>query len=277
MTNVREIDSDAFGPAVLQRSHEVPVVVDFWAAWCGPCRVLGPVLERLAEEYDGGFELVKVDVDRNQALASQFGVQGIPFVLGFRNGQPAAQFTGALPEHAVRQWIDNLLPSPADLAVDAARDAALAGDDDRAEALFRGVVAEDPGHVEAGCGLASLLIARNDTDEALEVLGRLSPTPEVERLQAAARLAASQGSDIPALEARLEADPSDEVARIELAQALAGRQEYEPAFDHLLKVVAARGPRRDEARQALLDIFGLLGNEHPLVPIYRRELANHLF
>ncbi len=277
MNYVRDIDTDAFGPAVLQRSHEVPVVVDFWADWCGPCKVLGPVLERLAAEYDGAFELVKVDVDANQQLAAQFGIQSIPNVIAFRNGVPLSQFTGALPEAQVRSFIDGVLPTEADRIVEAARDAVLDGDEARAEELFRQVLASDADHQEAGTGLAALLIARGETDQALIALGKLSPTPEVEKLQAAARLTASQGSDIPALEAALEADPGDEAARIELAQALAARTEFEPALDHLLKVVAAKGAHKDDARQAMLDIFGLLGQSHPLVTTYRRELANALF
>ncbi len=277
MSYVRDIDTEAFGPAVLQRSHEVPVVVDFWAEWCAPCRTLGPILEKLAGEYRGQFELVKVDVDANQALARQFGVQGIPLVLAFRNGQPVDRFTGALPEAAVRKWLDGILPTEADRLVDAARDALLDGDEEEADRLLREVLAADPDHHDAGTTLASLLIARGETDEALIVLGRLSPTAEVDRLQAAARVAASQDTDVPALEARLAADPDDEDARVELAQALAARREYEPALDHLLAVVAARGERQDDARQAMLDVFGLLGNEHPLTTGYRRRLANVLF
>ncbi len=277
MSFVKDIDTEAFGPAVLQRSHEVPVVVDFWAEWCAPCRTLGPILERLAGEYAGQFELVKVDVDANQALAAQFGVQGIPFVLAFRDGQPVDRFTGALPEPAVRQWLDGIVPTEADRLVDAARDAIIAGDEAEADQLLRSVLAGEPGHQEAGTTLASLLLARGDTDEALIVLGHLSPTAEVERLQAAARVAASQTSDIPALEARVAADPDDEDARLELARALAAHQEYEPALDHMLRVVSSGGSRKDDARQAMIDVFGLLGNEHPLTGDYRRRLANALF
>lgn len=277
MSNVKDIDTASFGQAVLQRSHEVPVVVDFWAAWCGPCRTLGPILEKVAGERAGDVDLVKVDVDANQQLAAQFGVQGIPNVIAFRDGEPVSRFTGALPEHAVRQFVDSILPTETDRMVDAARDAVLTGDEPGAEELFRRVLAERQDHQEAGTGLAALLIARGDTDEALIVLGKLSPTAEVERLQAAARLTSSQDSDIPALEARIEADPADEGARIELAQALAAKAEFEPALDLLLKVVAAKGERMDDARQAMLDIFEIVGSSHPLAVTYRRELANALF
>jgi len=121
-TYVRDVDAAAFQRDVVERSKEVPVVVDFWAAWCGPCKILGPILERLAGEHNGGFELAKVDVDSNQTLAGQFGVQGIPTVVGFRDGRPVSRFTGALPEHNVRQWLGGIIPSEADLLV------AMAGD-----------------------------------------------------------------------------------------------------------------------------------------------------
>ena len=277
LNHVRDVDTAYFAQAVLQRSHEVPVVVDFWAEWCGPCKVLGPLLEKAAADYGGAFELVKVDVDRNQSLSTDFRVQGIPTVVAFKGGQPVARFTGALPDRSVRAWLDGLLPTEADVKVDRARDAALSGDSPAAEALFRDVLTADADHQDAGTGLAALLIARGETDEALAVLGRLGRTSEVEKLEAAARVAASQGSDVADLERRLEEAPDNEATRIDLAQALAARAEFEPALDHLLKVVAAKGLLKERARLAMLDVFELLGNEHPLVQDYRRRLAEVLF
>lgn len=277
MSYVRDVDTDDFSREVLARSHEVPVVVDFWAAWCGPCKVLGPVLERAADDYDGAFELVKVDTDRNQGLAGEFKVQGIPTVIGFRDGQPVARFTGALPEGQVRNWIDELLPSEADGLVDRARDAAIDGDSPGAEEYFRAALEVTSDHPDAGTGLAALLIARGETQEALDVLGRLSPTSEVDKLRAAARVAASQGSDVQELEQALEAAPDNDRLRIDLAQALAARSEFEPALDHLLKVVRNRGNLKDEGRLAMLDIFEVLGSDHPLTVTYRRELASALY
>jgi len=252
-------------------------VVDFWAAWCGPCRTLGPALERVAEEYRGAFELVKIDVDANQQLAAQFGVQSIPTVLAFRDGKPVSQFMGAIPEPQIRQFIDAILPTEADRKVDEARSRALDGDETGAEALFREVLAEDPGHGEAGTGLAALLIARGDTDEALIVLGKLGRTGEVERLEAAARVQANHGVDLSDLEARVVADPGDDAARVDLGQALAANGEYEPALDHLLEAVRTGGEHREAARQAMVDVFGLVGPSHPLTASYRRALANALF
>lgn len=276
-THVRDISAEEFPEAVLQRSREVPVVVDFWAAWCGPCKVLGPVLEQVAHDMAGAFDLVKVDVDANPQLAAQFGVQGIPMVVGFRDGAPVSHFTGAIPEESVRAWLAEVLPSELDLLVDEARDAVLAGDLDLAEARFRDVLVRQADHHDAATGLAALLISRHETDEALIVLGKLPPTAEVERLQAAARLAATSNSDVGALEAKVSAAPGDDGARIDLANALAGTGQFEPALDHLIAIVEKKGEQMDAARQAMLDIFDVIGDAHPLTAPYRRRLSNALF
>ena len=274
---VKDVDTANFPQEVLQRSREVPVVVDFWAEWCQPCRILGPILEKVASEAGGAFDLVKVDVDSNQELAAQYGVQGIPMVLAFRDGAAVDTFTGALPEPAVREWIERILPTELDLMVDQARNAQLSDDSVTAEHILRQVLDQKSDHSEAGTSLASLLIDRGETDEALIVLGRLVPDAEVDRLQSAARLKASSGRDLPDLEARVAANPDDEGLRLELAKALAARAEFEPALDRLLSVVRTKGPLKDDARMAMLDIFEVLGDEHPLTQTYRRQLANALF
>jgi putative thioredoxin len=274
---VTDVTTEDFPTAVVQRSREVPVVVDLWAEWCGPCKVLGPVLEKLAAEANGAWELVKVDVDTNQELSDRLGVQGIPTVVAYRDGMPVSRFTGAIPEAAVRQWLEQIVPSELDRAVDEARDAALAGDAERAEYLFRAVLETRTDHPEAGTGLASLLIARGDTDEALIVLGKLVPTPEVDRLQAAARLTQARSIDVSELERAVVADPTDGGARLALARAIASHGEYEPALDRMLAVVREKGDAADEARLAMLDIFEVLTNEHPLTAVYRRQLASALY
>jgi putative thioredoxin len=274
---VKDVDTANFPQDVLQRSREVPVVVDFWATWCQPCLILGPILEKVAADSGGSFELVKVDVDSNQELSAQYGVQGIPMVVAFRDGKIADSFTGALPEPAVRQWIEGILPTEMDLMVDQARTALLEDDDVAAEHILRQVLDQQSDHSEAGASLASMLIERGETDEAMIVLGRLAPDSEVDRLQSAARLKASSGQDLSELEAQLAADDSNEDARLALAKALASQSEFEPALDHLLAVVRAKGPKKEDARVAILDIFGVLGDEHPLTQTYRRQLATALF
>jgi putative thioredoxin len=277
MAHVKDISQQEFGQEVLQRSNEVPVVVDFWATWCGPCKTLGPALESLAAEYDGAFELVKVDVDQNQALAQQFGIQSIPTVVAFKDGQPVSQFMGAIADQQIRTFLDALMPTELDLLVDTARDLAFDGDEEAASAVFSQVLEQVPDHMEAGTGLASLLIARGDTQSALIILGKLPRTTEVEKLEAAARVTAAQGVDLSDLEKRLAADPSDDPTRIELGQALAAKGEYEAGLDHLLTVVSAKGQHLEAARQSMVDVFGVLGSDHPLTVSYRRALANALF
>jgi len=274
---ISNVTTDEFPVAVLQRSHEVPVLVDFWAEWCGPCKTLGPMLERLTIEHDGEFELVKIDVDQNQELSQQFGIQGIPTVIAFDGGAPASRFTGALPEPQIREFLATVLPSELDKRVEQARDAALMGNLAEAEQIFRDVLAEQSDHPDAGTGLAALLLARQETEDALIVLGKLTPSPEVERLQAAARLGEARGDDLGELERRLEASPEDGSVRLEFARALAARSEFEPALDHMLAVVRQRDDHLDNAKTAILDVFGLLGNEHPLTITYRKQLTSALF
>ncbi|MFQ5554778.1 MAG: thioredoxin [Acidimicrobiia bacterium] len=275
--HVTNISADEFPQAVLQRSRDVPVVVDFWAEWCGPCKTLSPMLEQAAAEGAGVFELVKIDVDQNQELSAQFGIQSIPTVIAFRDGTPVSQFSGAIPQDAFNKWLEGILPTELDKAVDHGRDAALRGDVTGAEHIFRQVLEQSPHHQEAGTSLASLLLSRGETEDALILLGKLSPTPEVSQLQAAARVGSGRRDDVGVLHAKVETDPADSVARIELASALAAQSEYEPALDHLLYVVRSKGEGKEDARKAMLDIFGVLGDGHPLTTAYRRQLASALF
>lgn len=275
--NIKDSDLAGFQQDVLNRSREVPVLVDFWAEWCGPCKALSPLLERITVAGGGAFDLVKVDVDANQELAQQYGVQSIPTVVAIKDGKEVDRFMGALPEQQVVEFIQGILPSELDLMVDQARTALVNGDTAGAEHILRQVLDQQSDHQDAGTSLAALLIDHGSIDEAMIVLGKLVPDAEVERLQAAARLRESSGGDIAELESAANAEGADDDAQLDLARALAAQGEFEPALDRLLSVVKQRGDGKEEARQAMVDIFGVLGNEHPLTSTYRRQLATALY
>jgi putative thioredoxin len=276
-TNERE-----FERTVLERSKEVPVVVDFWAPWCGPCRTLGPLLERLAVEQDGAFVLAKVNVDENQRLAAAFGVQSIPLVLGFRDGKVVAEFLGALPESGVRDFLARLLPSEGELTAHEGEELLAAGEEKEAEAAFRRALDLDPRCDRALIGLGRVLSGRGEDGEALELLERVIPGTELrheaDRLAAAIRIRQAGAFDEQPLRARIEADANDLEARFELAQGLAASGRYDEALrEHLEIVRRDRSFRDDGARKAMLDVFELLGNGNEIVERYRSELAKVLF
>lgn len=275
--HVIDVTTEDFQQRVLMRSREVLVLVDFWAEWCEPCKTLSPTLEALAAEADGTFELAKVDVDANETLSAQFVVQSIPTVIAIKNGKEVERFAGALPEETIRAFIQRHLPTELDVMVDEARTALISGDTAGAEHIFRQVLETQSDHQDAGTSLAALLIDAGDIDEALIVLGKLVPDADVDRLQAAARLRQSAGDDISVLETAAAKDPSNDDAQLNLAKALAARSEFEPALDKLLAVVVRKSDGRDDARQAMVDIFEVLGSDHPISLSYRRQLATALY
>lgn len=279
---VRDVRDAEFDRQVLARSAERPVVVDFWAPWCGPCRTLGPILERLAAEHAGAFVLAKVNVDEEPRLAQSFAVRAIPTVLGFRDGKIVAEFTGAQPVSAVRQFLASLLPSEADRTAAEAEALAARGEAARAEERFRHALALDTRHARALLGLARVLADLEREAEALELLERVAGSTveeaEAERLAAELRTRLAGGENEAALRARIAAAPGDLAARLALGRALAGMQRWEEALAELLEVVR-RDPGFEDgaARKAILDVFALLGPEHPLVARTRSELARLLF
>ncbi len=281
---IENVGTAEFAEKVLRRSNTVPVVVDFWAPWCGPCRMLGPILERLASEADGEWVLAKVNTDEHPSLAQQLGVQGIPTVKAFRNGRVVAEFVGYQPESEVRQFLQGLLPSGADRLAGSARRRELAGDLKAAEAGYRQALAEEPDHPLALLGLGRLLFAAGDYDAAAKYLEAV-PRTSSERDEAEAWLgqarfrrdAALTGGEVDARR-RLSADPNDIGARLDLATALAARGAYREALEGLLALV--RGADRqaaERARAAMLDVFRVLGDEHELTQQYRSLLATSLW
>jgi putative thioredoxin len=268
-THVIDVGEGEWESAVIERSRTVPVVVDFWAPWCGPCRVLGPVLERLAAEMGGAFVLAKVNVDDNQALAQWYGVRGIPMVIGFRDGTPADTFTGALPESQVRTWLRKLVPSGADQLAAAATQ--LASTDPAGAALrYREALEQDPNHVASILGLGRLLVMRNDP-EAADVLGRIDGGTGSK--EARSLLALGEFLAIP------PDAPGDE--RYAAAAAHARTGAWEDALDQLLAIVRQPSPdapkdAADRARRTMLLIFDAL-DDGALVARYRRLLASALF
>jgi putative thioredoxin len=246
-----DVSESTFQTAVIERSYALPVVVDFWADWCGPCRQLGPVIERAVAARAGKLELTKVDVDANPRLARAFQIQGIPAVKAFRHGKVVADFVGAQPPANVERFLDSLLPSEADGLV-------AQGD----EASLRRALELEPARADAAIALARILRGRGDADEALEILGRVRGSFAADGLASRITLERAQPPEIPNL-------------RQALAALDAG--EHERALGLLIDALPSADGARDDIRRVVVGILDELGVEHPLARSARRRLASALY
>ncbi len=277
---VIEVNEQSFDHEVIARSRQVPVVVDFWAPWCGPCRTLGPMLEKLAREANGAWVLAKVNVDENPRLSQAFRVQGIPAVKAVRDGKLVDEFTGALPETQVRAWLKRLAPNETEQLIEAAVSMA-ASDPEGAAARYRLVLGSDPTNVTALFELGRLLLLQGDPEGTAVLREVPEGTPFYPRAQALLGLASffAEGANVDSttLNERILSQPSDMAARYQLA-ALAARQgRYAAAMDQLLTIVQRdRSFRDDGARKTLLALFEAVSDD-TLVTEYRRKLASTLF
>lgn len=249
MSSVVDVFEATFERDVIQHSHDVPVVVDFWAAWCGPCRALGPVLERLAIEANGDWRLAKLDVDSNQRLAATYGIQGIPAVKGFKGGRVIAEFTGALPEAQVRQWLTRLGPTPGERLFDGGRQMEAAGDLQGAAAAYRRVLELEPSHAGARTALAGV------------------------ELQLRAKVADERG-----LRTRLATDPDDVEAATALADLRAAQGDFTEASSIVLAAIRnTSGEPRDRLRKHLLSLLDALPADDSRAMSARRALLLALY
>jgi len=288
---IKNSSTAAFMVDVIDASNDQPVIVDFWAPWCGPCKTLGPALEKAVKDARGAVRMVKINVDENQELAQQMRIQSIPAVYAFKGGRPVDGFVGALPESQIKQFVQRLSagaakgPSPVEEALEMAKEALAEGDAGRAATIFTQVLEHEADNVDAIAGLARAYIARNDLERAKQTLDRAPKESAGHAEIAAARASlelAEAGSKakgaLGELKARIERDPKDFEARYELASALFAAGEREAGVDELLEIIRRnRAWNEEAARKQLLKFFEAMGPTDPLTIAARKRLSSILF
>ena len=285
---VKDGDTASFAADVIEASNDVPVIVDFWAPWCGPCKTLGPAIEKAVMASGGQVKLVKINVDENQQLAQQLRVQSIPAVFAFKDGQPVDGFVGAQPESQIKAFIQRLTgdagPSPVERAVEQGEAALAAGEIDAAADIFGQILRADAENAKAVAGLCQCLIESGERDEARQMLdgleGKLTTDPAIQSVRAALDLAdqSVDVGDVSAFRARLEADGNDHEARMELSKALLAAGQREEAVEELLEAIRRdRNWNEEAARKQLLTLFEAFGHADELTVSARRRLSSILF
>ena len=285
---IKDSDSKSFVADVIEASAETPVIVDFWAPWCGPCKQLGPMIEKVVKAANGAVKLVKVNIDDSPEIAQQLRVQSIPAVYAFKDGRPVDAFVGAVPESQIKDFVERLageIPaSPVEDAIEAAKAAAEAGDHGAAANIFGEVLKHEPGNPSAIAGLARAYLTLGNTAHARDTLAmapeELANNIEVAGARSALALAeqTSAAGDTAPLLAAVAANPADHQARFDLGMALIAAGDHDAAIDCFLEIVRRDGKWNDEAaRKQLLQVFEALGPAHELTVGGRRKLSSVLF
>ena len=289
---IKDTTEATFMADVVEASQDVPVIVDFWAPWCGPCKTLGPMLEDAVRAAKGAVRMVKVDVDRAQQIAAQLRIQSIPTVYAFWKGQPIDGFQGAVPQSEIKAFVDRLIAqSGGEAEGDGLAEAVAAADEmleqgaaSDAAQIYAGVLGEEPNHAAAYAGLVRAHIAMGDLDQAEAILNgadvSIAKAPELEAAHAQLELAkqAANAGPVDDLRAQVESDPNDHQARFDLAQALHATGQTEEAVDQLLELFRRdRDWNEDAARQQLFTIFDALPPKDPVALKGRRRLSSMIF
>lgn len=276
-------DAEQFQSQVVERSHQATVLVDFWAPWCGPCKSLTPLLEKLVTEAAGKLVLVKVNIDHAQELAGAFGVSSVPTVFALKDGRAVDQFQGMVPEEQLREWLKNLMPSPADELVKQGE--SLEADDPlAAEQRYREALQHEPTADAVRIALARVLLAQDRDEESRQIIDDLASRgflePEAERLQSQLdlRSGAEEAGGVTAARDAAAAAPDDIEKKLQLVDALAVERQFEEALEICLGVIAVdRDGKGQDAKTRMLKIFDLIGGDSAIVNQYRRKLATALY
>jgi len=282
-SQVIDVDAGNFNQEVIEASRQLPVLIDFWAPWCAPCKALGPMLEKLAQDYNGKFRLVKINSDESIELARQFGVRSIPDVRAIRNGKQVAQFVGALPMPQLRAFVDNLIPSDSETARMRAAELMQAGDASGAALALSEALSLDAKNDLARLELAELMIEQDQLEEGEKLLDAMRPNIDLDgrsetlRASITFRRSVASGPDDDELKSRIATHPADLAARLTLAERYAAKRAYRTAMDALLEIIRLdRNWREGAARKQMLAIFSLAEGEPELVSEYRKRLASAL-